>query len=114
MSVNHFPFSEHDIIVLDRGLSKSINIPGIWKMNAQTIQTSIFRESLEKLWPTWVSKINDSILIWWVIIKVNIKQLTVEVSKTLKTSKFQLAKIEKQLNEIKDSDRYIHRNASKN
>ena len=63
-----------------------------------------------------VSKINEfgSILIWWEIIKVNIKQLTDEVSKTFNTSKYQLAKIEKRLNEIKDSDKYIHKKESKN
>ena len=28
-------------------------------MNARTIQTDVFRETLEKMWPIWVGKIND-------------------------------------------------------
>ena len=57
-------------------------------MNVLTIQSHVFKESLEKLWPIWMEKINtyDNILIWWEIIKINIKQLTIEISKSLNTS----------------------------
>ena len=62
-------------------------------MNARTIET------LEKIWPTWVGKINDfdNILIWWEMIKIYVKQLTTEISKTLNTNKYQLAKLERRL-----------------
>ena len=65
-SIHHFPFSDHDAVALDIKLNKSLNGPGIWKMNAQTIQIHVFRESLEKLWPTWTDKINEyeNILLW--------------------------------------------------
>ena len=84
-------------------------------MNAQTIQTNIFRESLEKLWPAWTDKINEyeNILIWWEITKINIKQLTIEISKTLNTSKYEINKIETRLNDIKDSDKLIHKRECK-
>ena len=36
-SVVHFPFSDHDAIVLQMDLVKSLNGPGIWKMNSNTI-----------------------------------------------------------------------------
>ena len=65
-AVVNFPFSDHDAIILQFDLDKSLKGPGIWKMNANTIQSDIFRESLEKLWPQWVNRINDyeNILIW--------------------------------------------------
>ena len=107
-SIHYFPFSDHDAVVLDINLNKSLNGPGIWKINAQTIQTHVFRESLEKLWPTWTDKINEyeNVLIWWEIAKIHIKQLTNEISKTLNTSKYEINKVEKRLNEIKDSDKF--------
>ena len=73
-SIHYFPFSDHDAVVLDINLNKSLNGPGIWKINAQTIQTHVFRELLEKLWPTWTDKINEyeNILIWWEIAKIHI------------------------------------------
>ena len=110
-SIHHFPFSDHDAVALNINLNKSLNGPGIWKMNAQTIQTHVFRESLEKLWPTWTDKINEyeNILLWWEITKINIKQLTIEISKTLNTSEYEINKIEKRLNKIKDSDKFIHK-----
>ena len=45
-SIHHFPFSDHDAVALDIILNKSLNGPGIWKMNAQTIQTHV----LENHW----------------------------------------------------------------
>ena len=73
-SIHHFPFSDHDAVALDINLSKSLNGPAIWKINAQAIQTHVFRESLEKLWPTWTDKINEyeNSLIWWEITRINI------------------------------------------
>ena len=41
--------------------------------------------------------------------KIYIKQLTIEISKNLNTNKYHIAKIEKRLNEIKDSEKYIHK-----
>ena len=114
-SIHHFPFSDHDAVALDINFNKSHKGPGIWKMNAQTIQTNFVRESLEKLWPTWTDKINEyeNILIWWEITKINIKQLTIEISKTLNTSKYEMKKIEITLNDIKDSDKFLHKRECK-
>ena len=50
-AVVNFPFSDHDAIISQFDLDKLLKGPGIWKMNANTIQSDIFRESLEKLWP---------------------------------------------------------------
>ena len=58
-SVIHFPFSDHNAIVLKVVLKASLTGSGIWKMNAYTIQMITFRESLEKLWPSWVYESND-------------------------------------------------------
>ena len=62
-------------------LAKTSKGPGIWKMNANTIQIDTFRETMEKIWPIWVSGINNynNILTWWEIIKIRIKQLTIEI-----------------------------------
>ena len=73
-SVKNFPFSDHDAITLQIDLANHLMGPGIWKMNANTIHTDTFRESLEKLWPTWVGLINkyDNILTWWEMITMHI------------------------------------------
>ena len=115
-SVIHFPFSDHDAILLQLDLAKTLKGPGIWKMNANTIQTDTFRETMEKIWPIWVSSINnyDNILTWWEVIKIRIKQLTVEISKSLNINKYKLEKLEKRLNTIKHSDKNIHKQESKN
>ena len=91
-AVINFPFSDHDVITLQLDLSKSLKGPGVWKMNVKTIQSDTFRESLEKLWPNWVSRINDyeNILIWWEMIKILVKQLTIEISKSLSINNHQL------------------------
>ena len=47
------------------------------------------------------------------MIKIYVKQLTTEISKILNTNKYQLAKLERRLNEIKDSEKYIHKQECK-
>ena len=114
-AVVNFPFSDHDAIILQFDLDKSLKGPGIWKMNANTIQSDIFRESLEKLWPEWVNRINDyeNILIWWEMIKILLKHLTIEISKSMNINKYQVEQLEKRLNTIKDSDKNVHKQESK-
>ena len=114
-AVINFPFSDHDAITLQLDLSKSLKGPGVWKMNVNTIQSDTFRESLEKLWPNWVSRINEyeNILIWWEMIKILVKQLTIEISKSLSINKHQLEQLENRLNEIKDSNNHMHKQESK-
>ena len=109
-AVVNFPFSDHDAILLQFDLDKSLKGPGIWKMNANTILSDIFRESLEKLCPQWVNRINDyeNILIRWEIIKILLKHITIEISKSLKINKYQVEQLEKRLNTIKDSDENVH------
>ena len=114
-AVVNFPFSDHDAIILRFDLDTSLKGPGIWKMNANTIQSDIFRESLEKLWPEWVNRINDyeNILTWWEMIKILLKHLTIEISKSLNINKYQVEQLEKRLNTIKDSDKSVHKQESK-
>ena len=85
-------------------------------MNANTTQTDTFRETMEKIWPIWVSGINnyDNIFKWWEIIKIRIKQLTIEISKSLNINEYKLEKLGKRLNTIKHSDKNIHKQESKN
>lgn len=109
IAIEHFPFSDHDINTLNIEFENIERGPGIWKMNLATIQSPLFKESLERLWPIWSNTAGeyDSLLTWWEIIKYQIKQLTVETSRTLNTSKMDIKKYEERLNEIKDSDRQI-------
>ena len=105
-SILHFPFSDHDAIRIDIDVLQCKRGPGIWKMNTKTMFSKSFRESLEKLWPIWSNDINSyqNPIAWWEIIKYKIKQLTIEISKSLNVSKHKIIQIEKRLNEIKDSD----------
>ena len=109
-------FSDHDAVVLHLDLEKCSKGPGIWKMNANTIQSNIFRESLEKLWPGWVRRIDDydDILTWWDMIKILLKHLTIDISKSMNIKKPTIEQLEKRLNSIKDSDKNIHKQECKN
>ena len=55
-NIDHFPFSDHDIIYIATDFSKTDKGPGVWKMNVATINSAQFRESIEYLWATWKSK----------------------------------------------------------
>ena len=112
----HFPFSDHDAIKLNVLFSQSARGPGIWKMNIKTIQSNIFREIIESLWPVWTTEIGlyDSPISWWENIKYKIKHLTIEVSKSINITKSKFLKIEARLNEIKDSQNNIVVNECKN
>ena len=78
-------------------------------MNAATIASAQFQECIENLWPTWKNTISkyENITVWWEMIKYKIKQLTIEVSRSLNTSKHTISKYEKRIDEIKDSDKYL-------
>ena len=72
-------------------------------------------DQLYYLWPEWVNRINDyeNILIWWEMIKILLKHLTIEISKSLNINKYQVEQLEKRLNIIKDSDKSVHKQESK-
>ena len=57
------------------------------------------------MWQSWSNSINsyDSLLNWWDFTKYKIKQLTIETSRTIYTSKNSVNKYESRLN-IKDSN----------
>ena len=101
-SIVHFPFSDHDAVKLNVDFSQTAKGPGIWKMNVQTIQSSIFRECIERLWPKWASEIElyESPTVWWEITKYKIKHLTIETRKSLNITKLKFLKLENILNEI--------------
>ena len=101
-SIVHFPFSDHDALKLNIDFSQTAKGSGIWKMNVQTIQSSIFRECIESLWPIWASKMElyDNPTVWWEITKYKIKHLTIEISKSLNITKSKFKKLENRLNEI--------------
>ena len=115
-SIIHFPFSDHDAVKLNMDFSQTARGPGIWKMNVKTIQSSIFRESIETLWPIWTSEIElyESPITWWEITKYRIKHLTIETSKSLNITKGSLLKMEARLNEIKDSENNLLKHECKN
>ena len=108
-SVFHFPFSDHDIVNTYTDFKKTDHGPGVWKMNAATITSAQFKECIENLWPSWKNTISkyENITVWWEMIKYKIKQLTIEVSRSLNTSKHTISKYEKRIDEIKDSDKYL-------
>ena len=83
--------------------SQTARGPGIWNMNVKTIQSSIFRESIETLWSIWTSEIElyESPITWWEITKYEIKHLTIETSKSLSITKGSLLKMEARLKTLK-------------
>ena len=57
-SVFHFLFSDHDIVNIYTDFKTIDHGPGVWKMNAVTITSAQFQESIENLWPTWKNTIS--------------------------------------------------------
>lgn len=112
MSTLHFPFSDHDAINLEIDLTKNLRGPGIWKMNVNTILSQVFRECIDNLWPCWASEINvyENPIFWWKMVIYRIKQLTIEISKSLNISQTKFMKLDNRLNEIKDSENALHKN----
>ena len=111
-SVLHFPFSDHDAISLEIDLTKKLRGPGTGKMNVNTIQSQVFRECIDNLWPCWASEINvyKTPIFWWEMVKYRIKQLTIEITKSFNISKTKFKKLENRLNEVKDSENALHKN----
>lgn len=97
--------------MLDLDINKIERAPGVWKMNAATIQSVNFQESIEHIWPEWVQMIDDydCIINWWEVVKCKIKQLSIEISRSLNPSKRTVDKNEKRINEIKDSNDPKHK-----
>ena len=111
-SVYHFPFSDNDIVNISTDFKKTDHEPGVWKMNVATIYSAHFQEGLENLWPIWKESISQyaNITVWWEIIKYRIKQLTIEISRSLNINKHTISKYEKRIDEIKDSDKFLDKN----
>ena len=108
-SIFHFPFSDHDIVNISTDFKKFDHGPGVWKMNVATIYSAQFQESIENLWPIWKNSLSQyaNITVWWEIIKCRIKQLTIEISRSLNINKHTISKFEKRIDEIKDSDKVL-------
>ena len=104
--INHFPFSDHDIVSCKLKIDEIERGPGIWIMNFNTIQSDQFKNAFILCWDKWRGEKDNfpNILDWWDTIKMRIKSLTMEVSSNLnKFSKKQVIKnLEKQLEVLKN------------
>ena len=82
------PFSDHNMAVISIDLSKIELGPGIWKMNAATIKSELFKNCFTTMWKNWqLEKPKYHLHTWWDLGKKKIKQLTVWCSQKLKSDR---------------------------
>jgi hypothetical protein len=83
IKIIHFPFSEHDGVIMTLKVSEPERGPGLWKMNNTVIQTDLFKHIFESFWNKWKLQKNEfkNKLEWWEQTKIKIKSLTIGVSK---------------------------------
>ena len=79
---------------------------------SNNIYSAQFQEGLENVWPVWKESISQyaNITVWWEIIKYRIKQLTIEISRSLNINRHTISKYEKRIDEIKDEDKLLDKN----
>ena len=104
--IKHCPFSDHNVIYTTIDMNKIKLGSGSWKMNLSTIKNIRFKNTLESFWKYWTTQKDtfESLSEWWDITKAKIRDLTIEVSKSLNKSKCHiLNKIESQLQKLEQS-----------
>ena len=103
--INHFPFSDHDIIITKLKTQDINRSPGMWIMNLETIKSEQFRHAFKIWWDNWKIEKNkySDIWEWWDLTKNKIKLLTIEISRSLncKQNKKEINRIERQLDKLK-------------
>ena len=74
---NHFPFSDHDIIITKLKTEDINRGPGMWIMNLETIKSEQFRHAFKIWWDYWKIEKNkySDIREWWDLTKNKIKLL---------------------------------------
>jgi hypothetical protein len=65
--INHFPFSDHDIIITKLKTEDINRGPGVWIMNLETIKSEQFRHAFTIWWNNWKIEKNkySDIREWW-------------------------------------------------
>ena len=52
IKIIHFPFSDHDGVIMTLKVSEPERGPGIWKMNYTVIKSDLFKHTFESFWNT--------------------------------------------------------------
>jgi hypothetical protein len=103
--INHFPFSDHDVVITKLKTQDINRSPGMWIMNLETIKSEQFRHAFKIWWNNWKIEKNkySDIWEWWDLTKNKIKLLTIEISRSLncKQNKKEIDRIERQLDKLK-------------
>jgi hypothetical protein len=99
----HFPFSDHDGVIMTLKVGEPERGPGLLKMNYTVIQTYLFKHIFESFWNKWKLQKNNfkNKLEWWEQTKIKIKSLTIDASKKLNITETKL-KISDNKNEISE------------
>ena len=73
--------------------------PGFWKMNVNTIRSERFKQAFETFWPGWIKQQDKfgNKRDWWEATKWKIKNLTIQVGKSLKINELFIKKLEREL-----------------
>ena len=102
IKIKHCPFSDHKSISMKLLLNESERGPGSWKLSEKVIKSDIFQSSLEACWKHWIEEkdMHETILEWWDITKIKIKELAMEVGKQINIKVKEITRIEDQLDTL--------------
>ena len=64
IKVIHFPFSDHDGVIMTLKVSEPERGPGLWKMNYTVIQPDLFKHIFESFWNKWKLQKNNFKINW--------------------------------------------------
>ena len=106
LRIQHFPFSDHDLVLSKLKLDEIERGPGLWAMNVNTIKTDEFRNAFTTFWESWKNTQNnyENVREWWDITKTKIKFLTMEISKTLNKKLNDIKNLENKLDMLKSKE----------
>ena len=105
ISISQAIRTDHAAISLTLRTSDCERGPGFWKLNNSVLESDIFDDTFKTFWASWKtsSDLFDSKKRWWELTKVKIKELSIEISKSLaKSEKIKISKTEKLLDEEKN------------
>ena len=59
IKIIHFPFSDHDDVIMTFKVNEPERGSGLWKMNYTVIQSDLFKHIFESFWNKWKLQKNN-------------------------------------------------------
>ena len=106
VKITHFPYSDHDGVIVKLKIEEQERGPGSWKLNNSILNTELFRNTFETFWKFWRNQIEnfEDIIEWWELSKIKIRSIAIDISKKLNIKENDFKKLENELENILEND----------